>query len=354
MKSRRPRLSSGVACLVLALVSSPPARTCVVELAPSKDNTLYEPEIKADQLSNGKGQYLFAGNNGLGRSRRALVHFELDRVLPPDAVIRQVWLTLNMSRTNVDSGPEPIALWRVLRDWGEGESVAVGGEGAGGVPQTGDATWMHTFFPNSNWISPGGDFEPFVESARLTVDGAGFHRWGSTPTMVADVNAWRNNPTQNFGWILVGNESVPVTAKRFDSSNHEDPAARPRLTIEFGLPGDAPGSVPNGASVAGTPLRLDKVGGDVALSWGHSCFSTDEDYVVYEGPLEGDFSVHGARACSTGGATSHSFTPAPGSSYYLVVPRGPDREGSYGTRSDGSQRVTGSGCKLLQEFDTCS
>lgn len=104
------------------------------------------------------------------------------------------------------------------------------------------------------------------------------------------------------------------------------------------------GWVPDGASVPGTQLTLDKSGPDIALSWGPSCVAADSDYAIYEGTL-GSFTSHTPRFCSTSGATTITFAPAVESSYYLVVPQSVDREGSYGADSAGNERPqSGSAC----------
>jgi hypothetical protein len=75
----------------------------------------------------------------------------------------------------------------------------------------------------------------------------------------------------------------------------------------------------------------------------------DTDFEIYEGTI-GDFAGHAPRLCSTGGATTATLTPASGSSYYLVVPRRASVEGSYGLRSDGTQRPAGAGACLPREI----
>jgi hypothetical protein len=103
------------------------------------------------------------------------------------------------------------------------------------------------------------------------------------------------------------------------------------------------GGVPDG-SAGSTPLRVARVGvDDVELTWADSCAVGDQDYAVYQGTL-GDFAGHVPVDCSTGGATTHTFTPGD-SVYFLVVPRNASREGSYGTDSAGAERPrSGSAC----------
>ena len=51
--------------------------------------------------------------------------------------------------------------------------------------------------------------------------------------MVADVQQWLDNPSGNFGWILVGNETAPHLTKRFDSREDTVLTSRPKLTIVY-------------------------------------------------------------------------------------------------------------------------
>jgi subtilisin family serine protease len=115
----------------------------------------------------------------------------------------------------------------------------------------------------------------------------------------------------------------------------------------------SPGAVPGGTEAPGPPLTIAKgKGTSIELTWSESCLAIAEDYEIYEGTL-GDFGSHEPRFCSTGGATSKLFTPAAGDSYYLVVPRSADREGSYGTDSDGMPRSRSDSPCLDQELGPC-
>jgi hypothetical protein len=225
--------------LLLVGTTSTIAGAETVTLEPSKDNTLYEDE--AGSLSNGSGRHLFAGrvfSRAGGFARRALIAFDVGTALPAGAMITSAELRLTMSRSIVDA--EDVSLHRVLADWGEGDSQASSEEGGGGPAADGDATWIHTFFDSggegAKWTSAGGDFEP-ASSATTPVGFAGIYTWGSTAAMVADVQAWLDQPQANFGWILIGNETFYPTAKRFDSRENEDAAVRPHLVIEYEPPG---------------------------------------------------------------------------------------------------------------------
>ncbi len=82
---------------------------------------------------------------------------------------------------------------------------------------------------------PGGDFLTALRATRV-VDQPGFYSWGPTVDMVADVQAWLDEPAADFGWMLIGEERMRGTAKRFDSREFPEAARRPALMIEFSAP----------------------------------------------------------------------------------------------------------------------
>ncbi len=212
------------------LPSFPPAAplaliTRTVTLQPLRDNTLYEFELGT--ISNGAGQYFFAGKTDSGTIRRGLLAFDLGGI-PAGATVLSASLTLNMSKSI--AGETAVALHAVSADWGEGVSAALGEEGAGAKAEPGDATWLHTFYDTDFWATPGGDFDP-TPSAVTPVNGAGTYTWAS-PALTSDVAAWVADPATNFGWALLGDETTNRTATRFDSRENEA-ANRPRLTIAF-------------------------------------------------------------------------------------------------------------------------
>ena len=113
--------------------------------------------------------------------------------------------------------------------------------------------------------------------------------------------------------------------------------------------------MPDGAQVPGAPLMVQRApGGEINLTWSKSCLSTDNDFEIYEGAL-GVFYSHTMKFCTTGGASmlTLTFLPAPGSTYYIVVPRNGPREGSYGTDSAGIERSRGLVSCLPQSIGVC-
>ena len=102
----------------------------------------------------------------------------------------------------------------------------------------GDATWIHTFadsVPPQLWTNVGGDFS-MVTRDSVTVSAPGPYTWGSTDSVVADVQSWLDDPAGNFGWIVVGGEGQNQTAKRFDTHENSVAANRPKLTITYTAP----------------------------------------------------------------------------------------------------------------------
>ena len=217
------------AVLVLAALLSAPAHAGNVVLAPIKDATLHSEN---GTLANGAGEHFFAGRTALGANRRALLQFDVAGAIPAGATIVSAELRLNMSMTAASA--VDVALHRVTASWGEGASDPTGQEGAGAAAQPGDSTWTARFFPGSPWTTPGGDFVA-APSAVSSVDQGPIEAWISLG-MANDVQAWLNDPASNFGWILIGDETQLITAKRFDSRTNANPANRPELVIDFTPP----------------------------------------------------------------------------------------------------------------------
>jgi hypothetical protein len=223
-----------LASWVIALCWSGQAGAVTVTLEASQDNTLYESPV--GDLSNGAGQHFFAGRTGQGGSERltrGLIRFDVARLIPPGSIINSVELHLNASTPMSRAGT--VSLHPVLAPWGEGQSAAAMGEGGGAAATIGDATWIHTHFDTAFWASAGGDFEA-EPSASFAVTGNGPQLIGSTPGIVGDVQAWVDDPASNNGWLVRHNDEVTAPAIRFDSRQNANPAAQPRLAIDFSLP----------------------------------------------------------------------------------------------------------------------
>lgn len=218
-------LGSFVALTMLACCG---AAADVVALTPVADNTLYYNT--AGNSSNGSGTAMFAGNNAsfTVSPRRALLRFDVSTSVPAGATVVAASLTLTENGSNFDE--YTCNIHRVTKSWGEGASVATGGQGGGVLAQSNDATWLFRVFPGSAWTNAGGDFNAGV-SASLSVGAGAAFTWSSTQ-LAADVQDMAANPSTNFGWMIRGDESLSKTAKKF--STREDVAEnRPRLEVRF-------------------------------------------------------------------------------------------------------------------------
>ena len=203
------------------------ASAATIDINPVKDNTLYEYVPADGDRSNALGNHFFAGETAVGEIRRGVLAFDIAGNIPAGSTITGVSLSMNMSKTPLDTA-RTVELHVLLADWGEGTSIAPGEEGDGAPATINDATWRHRFFDTIFWTTQGGDFSGTV-SASQSVGAVGEYVWSSAP-MVADVQSWLDNPANNFGWLVLGDESAIATAKRFDTRESTNP---PVLSIEY-------------------------------------------------------------------------------------------------------------------------
>lgn len=186
------------------------------------DNTLIEDPNGA--LSNGAGEYFFAGVGADGKRRRGVIKFDVAAALPSDATVLSARLRLRNSSQSFSLAR--VELHKVLSDWGEGTSDATGSEVAGAPAATGDATWLHTFYPNSFWNTEGGDFVEDASGTYIEVRGTGNYSIIRSQ-MADDAQSWIKNPSTNFGWVVYNPDSL----KRFSSRENATPANRPTLEL---------------------------------------------------------------------------------------------------------------------------
>ena len=163
-----------------------------------------------------------------------MLHFDIASNLPSNAIVQSAELTVFLS--NANPGASNIELHRVVTNWGEGNSDAPGSEGSGAPSQAFDATWIHSFFSSTLWSTAGGDFDASVSSARV-VDGSAFYKFQSNSVIVADVQNWLDGTNPNFGWIMLGDETVAGNAKRFDTRENPIIANKPILRVSYNVLG---------------------------------------------------------------------------------------------------------------------
>jgi hypothetical protein len=225
----RPVLEFAMVALTLSFGLSPlTSRAATLVLAPVADATLYEDSAAT---ANGAGEVLVAGrtNQASGSRRRSLLRFDPSG-LPDGAVISSVSLQLFLLA--VTTAETNLSLHRATTPWTEGPADPGGTETTGAIAVSGDVTWRYASFDSSTWTTLGGDALAAPSATQSVGSTSGAYSWTSAE-LGLDVSAWAEDPTQNFGWLLRGDELAPQTAKRFASSDNPDPALRPALVIEY-------------------------------------------------------------------------------------------------------------------------
>ena len=219
------------------------------------------------------GDFFSAGRtNKKDQIQRGLVRFDLSGV-PADSQIVSVSLRLRLvDYPQNDANPRRfwlIALTdaHLAEPWGEGTSArwlseGQHGSGRGGhggrrdvVPYrlrpddarrpaepvrlrrrrdtgTSPARWATARTPRRCPETRG----PWWTATSTSTKDRNYYTW-STARMAAEVQGWVNGSATNFGWLLLGDETVTGTdassKREFASREHANAAWRPTLTIEY-------------------------------------------------------------------------------------------------------------------------
>ena len=214
-----------VLVIVFFVVATGKAQTQELEVEATMDNSIYEE----GDLSNGAGDYLFTGVTKNNQRRRALVRFELTSIVPDGVTIDSSSLILKPSK--VKTGGTDAAVHKVQMEWGEGTSDAGGQEGKGVSATTDDATWNNAKFGGDLWTNPGGDYA--VEPSATSQVNLGSDAVFMSSALTDDINSWLTSPSENLGWIIIGDESTTSTAIRFYSRENAEITSRPILRLYY-------------------------------------------------------------------------------------------------------------------------
>lgn len=218
---------AGIATFCLCGLTHEAAQADVVMIGATADNTLIE-DAEGDVSSGGStGMFVGRNNQPSNSRRRSVVLFDIAAAIPAGSTINSVMLGLSLVPSNEASAT--VSVHRLQAAWGEGTATSSGGQGA--PAGLGDATWIYSQYNSAAWTTPGGDFD--AASTQMAVGAVGDYLWPSTTAMIADVQAFLDSPAANFGWILIGNESVGQTSKRFATREDADEALRPRLIVDY-------------------------------------------------------------------------------------------------------------------------
>jgi hypothetical protein len=216
------------------LTEQPLSRAATISQFPVEDTFI--SELSPDNNAGGHTNFA-AGTVNTGTRTRALVRFDPAAHVPAGAVITEVSVNFQITRMSANGGaPSTFELRRVLVPWREGTKKS----NLGSLASSLETTWSHRSYPDTPWTVPGGgpgaDFAASASATApiISVEPVNF---GTTPGLVADVQFWLDNPSQNFGWVLMTqSEGTPATARRFGS--REDPTNTPTLSIKYQMPGN--------------------------------------------------------------------------------------------------------------------
>jgi hypothetical protein len=231
--------------LIVAFMAAPLANAATITLDASKDASIFQNNVNN---SSGAGNGLIVGTNAQSSARRAAIAFDVASALPAGAVIQNVQLNLVLGSVagagvpGNDPADVTIGLHRLIGNWGEGiaqqqspPTDSLGGQGQGVAAAAGDITWNSSFHGSSLWATPGGDVTAMASASALIDALVGRTKsWASTAELISDVQNWFDNPTSNFGWMLVNtNEASANTGRTFFSSEVATAAFRPQLEITY-------------------------------------------------------------------------------------------------------------------------
>jgi hypothetical protein len=233
--------------LLLSWAGALPAGAATLTVGASADAALFEyrPDHNQGGMLDVPAGSLGSENGNSARCR-ALYKFDLTGQIPPGAIIESVMLTLYANVQPPAAAASDYYLHRVLVDWGEG--TGIGNQGTQAT--LGEVTWNSRAHDLTPWFEPGGaagtDYASTGSASQFVGSAQTFHQWGSTAGMVVDVQHWLQNPSENFGWILISDsEGTPYTAKRFATREYPTTNEHPRLVIHYTLPTTAAPEITN-------------------------------------------------------------------------------------------------------------
>jgi spore coat protein A len=231
MRETPRRFGTAVLVILLAgVLGAPGLRAAQETINPQKDNTLFQSDVS---VSCGIGAHLISGRTDGDSLRRAVLAFDVG-IIPAGSTITGVSLSIVVNRVR-DNQTRDMFLHRLTEDWGEAGSNCDGAEGQGAPAEPDDATWQYTFFNTDLWADMGGTFNPAASATTAVADSNGTYTW-TGGNLIADVQDMLDNPGVNFGWIVIGEEGVNKTARRFFSGNEDQVSRQPALVVDFDPP----------------------------------------------------------------------------------------------------------------------
>ncbi len=315
--------------------------TCTTGIANS-DGT---PTFDSIQTSNGTNGFVFSGKGSM-TLKNVIANNNLNYGILASAQTG----TLNVTVVNSTfSGNPNYALYGVS---GSGtaqmnmtaQNLIVTNNGVGFYrgtigPTTITVTYSDVWTNSTNYlnVAPG---TGVISANPAYVNSTNFHL-NAGSVAIDSGNSGPSIPTHDFDGNTRPLDGDGIGGAQFDMGAYEY------------VPAAVLGSVPEAAGGSQPVLTigtLDHV--NLSLQWGATCGAAT-DYAVYEGTI-GSWYSHVPGLCTTSGSLSASYAPAPGNTYYLVVPLNASAEGIYGHSSSGTPiPVSGSACRAAQNGAGC-
>jgi uncharacterized protein (TIGR03118 family) len=157
-----------------------------------------------------------AGTDGVGGVRRGLFRLDLSTI-PAGSTVTSAVVQLTVVKVP-GNGPvnSTFDLFRLQASWNEGNKSGNNGSTA----STGEATWNARMQGTANWTTPGAKNNAVAAASASTAVSSAFntkYSWSGSG-VVADVQFWVDNPSQNFGWLLTSrSESSRRSVRGFAS-----------------------------------------------------------------------------------------------------------------------------------------
>jgi len=249
--ARDLRISSAIICGLALSLHTRRLEADSVILKPAADTTLIETE---PDNNLGGAAIVNAGTTQNFTRNRGLLRFDFTGQIPPGSQITKVDFVVEVTgQPKEEQKSSSFGLHRVLKPWGEGDKSSPDPihPGLGAPATSGEATWTHRLaFTTNTWTVAGGaatnDYAPEISSETFVYGlGDSPYTFISTARLVADVQAWVEDPATNFGWMLLcRSEEANFTARRFAS--REDAGREPYLVIEYAPPAIGTPTLANG------------------------------------------------------------------------------------------------------------
>jgi hypothetical protein len=213
------RPASPVVALLFALSTRMVCHADSVTLAPIANATITQespvpPNTRLDVGTNGKSQ-----------SSRSLFMFDIAGNIPSNAIITSVSLTVTVINVPISPVNSIFDLRAALVGWSEP-----------------NATWTDRL-PGIPWSAPGGligtDFSNQISQTNYFGSSTGSTTFVSRSNLVADVQNWLQNPSANFGWVMISeSEGTSFTVRGIAS--RENTTGPPSLLVQFSVPAMSP------------------------------------------------------------------------------------------------------------------